>query len=183
MNINMQDLNQNIREVPEAVNTIEDRDLYKTYFNDDQYYIEKFEKYRNGKRFSFNIWPFLFGLYWFLYRKMNLEAFIIYVVYLVGGFILYFRVFTPISSSRFYILPIVLFFNLILGYLGNYLYLRKAERQIKNYKDRYSNNTEKLLQLSLYKKGGSSVNGVIIGYLISSAITVIIIAVLFLQLF
>ena len=50
---------------------IEERQLFETYFQrSSSYYIDRLLDYRAGKKITFNLYAFLFGILWLLYRKM-----------------------------------------------------------------------------------------------------------------
>ena len=56
-----------------------DIELYKSFFQKrDDYYLETLDKYNQGKKFTFNYATLIFGIFWFLYRKMYIEVIIIY---------------------------------------------------------------------------------------------------------
>jgi len=61
--------------------TIEDKYLTAYFGKDSEYFIEKYNLYKSGYKFSFSAWPFFFGVHWFLYRKLWIEAIAVLIVY------------------------------------------------------------------------------------------------------
>ena len=58
--------------------------LYEDFFQkNNSYYLEQLKYYNNGKKFRFSYAALIFGLFWFLYRKMYLEFFLIFIFYYV----------------------------------------------------------------------------------------------------
>ena len=135
----------------------EDIELFEEYFQKNKsYYSGKLEKYKSGQRFSFNVFAFFFGVFRFLYRKMYVEAIIIIFALILEGFlesIILTNKFEQDQSAIVNILGTIIIWSII-GFLGNYFYLRKAEKTIKYAKQNYSNN--ELLKKYLKKKGGVS---------------------------
>jgi hypothetical protein len=106
-------------------------DLYKEFFTHErEYYAEKLTDFEQGKKYSFNFWAGLFGLSWFCYRKMYVQTVIIFIINSI------FAVATAIAISiinpfnvgsylysQFVVWPLSF---VVLGFLGNYLYLKKS---------------------------------------------------------
>lgn len=127
---------------------MKDYDLYKAYFyNDSEYYLRKLEKIDNKEYFTFNIYAFFFGIFWFIYRKMYAEAAIIAVV----AFLI-----SQLTESNLLISILV---GSCFGFLGDHIYIAKATRIVQKgkgiYQEAESDNKERdQLELYLTDKGG-----------------------------
>jgi len=67
---------------------MDDVTLYEAYFQKSKsYYLNRLDWYLKGQKYSFNLFAFLFGLFWFMYRKMYLEAAVIFLAMIVEGFL------------------------------------------------------------------------------------------------
>jgi len=116
--------------------------IIKAYFQTNhKYYFDRFNK-NNNSGLIFNIWPALFGLLWFVYRKMYKQAFMIFISMIllqiiVGFVILYgFNVsFDEYNKSyRLLISGIVYITSFItLGLIGNKIYFYKAKIAINDF--------------------------------------------------
>ena len=120
------------------------------------YYIPKWMNIKSGSMLSFNIAPFILGIFWMLYRKMYLASFIWMVILVISGFIeeevlIAFGLgdaidaFTRISN---------LFYATFLGLLGNWIYLKSTERKISKLKSQGLG--EMAYEEALQKTGGTS---------------------------
>lgn len=119
----------------------------------------------NDKKININIYATLFGLFYYIYRKMYLISFCLLILIL---FISYFY------DTKLMIL------NILLGILFNPLYKWDIDRKIKKIKSKNpSVNLEQLILLTT-KKGGTSKIGVIISILV---ITIIVIGFILVALF
>lgn len=142
-----------------------------------EYYTNKLELYEQGKKFTFNLYAFLFSIYWFLYRKMYLHAFLIFVLItliniikekIVGYYGIY---------DNAQIKSIDLICNICLaiafGYTANYLYIKHAIKKIGAVAQNFEGD-ESLLHQVLERKGGT--NGLVVTILILTIIICCIIA-------
>jgi len=137
-------------------------DLYKEYFTyEKDYYAEKLVNLEQGKKYSFNLWAGLFGLIWFCYRKMYIQSVVIFIINSI------FAVATAIAISiinpfnvgnylysQFVIWPLSF---VVLGFLGNYLYLKKSMKvvdRIASGDDFQKYETDKITEIR--EKGGTS---------------------------
>ncbi len=103
--------------------------LYEAFFQRNaSYYLDKLEKERNGQKFSFNFYAFLFGFFWFLYRKMYLAAFLIFTLLLIEGLAEFY--FLQFLDNQLATTLITWIMNILIwsitGFTANYLYIRKA---------------------------------------------------------
>jgi hypothetical protein len=140
-----------------------DKELYAAYFGRSaDYYLHVLERFRNGSRFVFNPYALLLGQFWFLFRKMYLEVFVFFSISVVLG-LAQFYLFRQPTISHYqqqigFVLTIGL--NLSYGFLGNYLYMRKAIKDVEYAK---SNSADKeLLYAYLSSKGGTTMHPVFI---------------------
>lgn len=138
-------------------------EVYKEYFFDDtSYYANVLEEHEQGKKITFNFSAGFFGVCWFLYRKMYLEGFIIWIILVLLGFIIdqIIATFGIVNSgysnllSNLISIPISF---LSLSFLGNYFYIRKSHRIVEPF---LSNHTLEDLEsediAKLGQKGGTS---------------------------
>lgn len=136
---------------------INDIELFENFFQEKKdYYLEKLELYRQGIKITFNFTALIFGLFWFLYRKMYLEAAIIYsfiVVESMGEQIFLPQLIGQDNSFIFSIISTVMIF-LIVGFTGNVLYIKKSLRVVHKAKKITSDVEEQ--KTWIYKKGGTS---------------------------
>ncbi|MGV3539140.1 MAG: DUF2628 domain-containing protein [Rufibacter sp.] len=120
---------------PTSETTPEDlEEYYHAYFGPDaDYYMEKLEQRQAGTRFTFNIGAFFLGLLWLFYRKMYLVALLVMAVVTGESLLTSYLIKTlPLSE------PVALFLNLggnvlwslLLGFGGNWLYLKQADWQV-----------------------------------------------------
>ncbi|HYC85146.1 MAG TPA: DUF2628 domain-containing protein [Chryseosolibacter sp.] len=121
------------------------------------YYLRYYREYNSGNMFSFNTAPFIFGMFWMLYRKMFVET----------GFVFLFFLATSIAEELAYD-----FFNLgfdlqqgigwginiatavALGFCGNLLYIHHATKRIAKVLRSTADEGERIEILA--KKGGTS---------------------------
>jgi hypothetical protein len=143
-------------------------DLYKEFFtHEKEYYAEKLVNFEQGKKYSFNFWAGLFGLSWFCYRKMYIQCIIIFIINSI------FAVATAIAISiinpfnvgnylysQFVVWPLSF---VVLGFLGNYLYLKKSmkivDQVIMNDNPQKS---ETLKVAEIREKGGTSMTSALV---------------------
>lgn len=141
----------------------DDKELYAAYFGRSaDYYLQVLERFRNGSRFVFNPYALLLGQFWFLYRKMYLEVFVFFSLSVVLG-IAQFYLFkqpaiSPYQQQIGFVMTIAL--NLSYGFLGNYLYMRKAIKEVEYAKSNSSD--RELLNAYLNSKGGTTMHPVFI---------------------
>jgi hypothetical protein len=103
-------------------------DKYDNYYKNIWY-----DKYDKNIFFSFNIFAFLFPFLWMLYRKMYIEFAIFYMASQVLSLILP-RIITLVNLEARIILLcaliIPLSFNIFMGFVGNYLYMKNSKRYL-----------------------------------------------------
>jgi hypothetical protein len=143
-------------------------DLYKEYFtHEKEYYAEKLVDFEQGKKYSFNFWAGFLGLTWFCYRKMYLQSVVIFIITGIFAVVtaIAISIINPFNVgnvlySQFVIWPLSF---IVLGYLGNYLYLRKSMKVVDEYVT--NQNLEKADPIKvdeLRKKGGTSMTSALI---------------------
>ena len=134
--------------------TIEDKYL-KAYFGKESEYF--LEKYKSWDKFSFSIWIFFFGAHWFLYRKMWFEAIVVILIYVlierIGN--------TLLETQSFELDNLILAFmiirfsiTLVIGFIGNNIYLKKTEKKIHKVLSRIPDEDKRIKTLK--KIGGVS---------------------------
>ncbi|TCJ18661.1 DUF2628 domain-containing protein [Flaviaesturariibacter flavus] len=113
--------------------TISEYAAYENFFGkDSRYYLNRLERYQRGERYIFNGYAFLFGFFWFLYRKLYLEAIVLIGLLVVESILeeLILDALFPEGGGR----AVSWLFNLAVwtatGFLANMFYLRKAKRVV-----------------------------------------------------
>ena len=136
---------------------IDDKYLIAYFGKQSEYYLEKYKSYKSGDKFSFSAWAFLVGALWFLYRKLWFEALVIILIYFIieriGNAIFDIQLFKSDNLILAYSL-IRFLLAMAFGFVGNYLYLKNAEKKINKVLLRISNEDERIRTLT--KKGGVS---------------------------
>src|SRR5438128_9616888 len=106
-----------------------DTALFEEFFQKSKsYYLDKLTKYQSRQKFTFNVFAFLFGIFWFLYRKMYIETIAILVLLILEAL---FETFILGQDADNMINVIITIASAtIIALLANYFYIRKAERTI-----------------------------------------------------
>ncbi len=114
---------------------ISEREKYFVAFfkNRPDYYLNEYRHQHLGKKWSFNIGAFLFGAFWFVYRKMYLLALMWFVLSIITNQIQFyiftqFEVSGEVKKAATYIVP--LFWAFISGFTANYFYARFATTKV-----------------------------------------------------
>lgn len=134
-----------------------DLSRYQHFFQQNSsYYIDKVQKFNEGKYFTFNLPAFLLGFIWFLYRKMYLEAFLLLaVIFAESALEEYLRSRSELDPQTLAgQLISTLIISTILGFTANYFYIRKANKTIRKSMEKYKD-AEKGGEY-LERKGGTS---------------------------
>ncbi|GAA5086751.1 hypothetical protein GCM10023210_08940 [Chryseobacterium ginsengisoli] len=134
-----------------------DIELYESFFQERKdYYLEKLEKYEKGKKFTFNYATLIFGLFWFLYRKMYLEVIIIYSLLILETLFenLFLKHIIGEEQAIVFNICFTIVFLICIGFTGNLLYLKKSKRIIEKAKEKHSDYEEQ--KNFVTKKGGTS---------------------------
>lgn len=101
------------------------KDFYLAYFGKSkEYYWEKVVQHSKGFRLTFNIWAFLFPLFWFAYRKMYYALIALIVIYLLNGLVAF--------SQSFFILFVI---RLAVALMADKLYISQAASLIAKSKE------------------------------------------------
>lgn len=119
-----------------------DDDLFQAYFGTKtEYYNGVLEKIKANKIIVFGVFPFLLSIFWMLYRKMYLYAFVLTIIIsIVSEFAesIYIS-----NSNNINLTTITIVQNLsiaiIFGLFGNWLYISDAQRKINKLKTKYNN--------------------------------------------
>lgn len=123
------------------------------------YYTNKLEQYEQGKKFTFNLYAFLFSIFWFAYRKMYLHAFLISVLITLLSIteekiIGYYGIYDDAQIKS-----IDLICNICLaiayGFTANYLYIKHAIKKVGEVAQNFEGD-ESLLHQALERKGGTN---------------------------
>lgn len=97
--------------------------------SDSLYYMNIFENYfdTNKYRVQWNFAAAIFGPFWLSFRGMYGYTFLLILIHLVIGFILtaYF------SYHKFYDYVLLVFEFLLLGFYGNYFYIKFIEKKLE----------------------------------------------------
>ncbi|RXM40512.1 hypothetical protein BOQ62_06035 [Chryseobacterium sp. CH21] len=98
----------------------------------------------------------MFGVFWFLYRKMYLEAIVIYSFFYIESclenFFLPKIIGTEQTKLVSYCVSIIML--IIIGFCGNLLYINKAKRTIKKVEEKFPEYEQQKEYLN--KKGGTT---------------------------
>ena len=135
----------------------DDLQLYELYFRKSkEYYIDKLTKYKSGQKFTFNVFAFLFGLFWFVYRKMYIQALLILLAIIGESFIEQLILANNVDENTSKTINIIstIAIATITGLLGNNLYIKQAEKSIALAKTKYKDNEQ--LEKAIKRKGGVS---------------------------
>lgn len=139
----------------ELDNIIEDRIYYSTFFGKSvEYYQDRYERFSEGTKATFNPYAFVFGAFWIAYRKMYVELIIFMLAIIALQTILIVTVNLEIGWSG------KLLFAGIVGGCANYFYFKKATRTVTKAKEMYANITDQLDYIK--KEGGVSYVSVIV---------------------
>jgi hypothetical protein len=134
-----------------------ERDEYEFYLRNEAAYLAEWEKIKSGQKPTFNLYAFLFGLFWMLYRKMYFVIFLVLGVLMVEVVlesILLTALGSPEGIASGIRTGLNVIFAVVLGMNGNRLYLFNAERKIK--KIRKKNLPEEAYLMALYRAGGTT---------------------------
>ncbi len=139
-------------ESPESPETDHQEAYYRAYFGvDADYYLRKLAQYRAGTKITFNIGAFFFGIFWMLYRKLYVAGIMVIIAltlesYLLGMAIEYYK----ISDGNAKLLNNLstLFWSLLVGFLGNWLYLRQAEAKVNHALEEEDNERDTVARLA-----------------------------------
>ena len=136
-----------------------EREKYMAAFFGDSpaYYLKANRAMFGGENASFNFPAFLFGLFWFLYRKMY--------VYAIGIFALLFMIDQGIhvigrsmphykEALQFFSFFITLAVSIVMGFKSNEIYIGYANRKIHEITVAYSDESQRIEAMN--KAGGTS---------------------------
>ena len=141
-----------------------------------EYYLRKLEIFKTGKKVSFNLFPFLFGFLWFIYRKMYWQAvilfFIIYAINFVEQTVL--LMYFPYNYDAQIAVQLLttITFGILTGIFGNWFYIQHASRKIKKITEKNEGNEEEIIK-EIKKSGGVSHLWLTIAILIFVAIQIL----------
>jgi len=141
----------------ELILTMKDIELYEIFFSKRKdYYIEKLHLNVEGKRFTFNYAPLIFGIFWFLYRKMYLESLIIFLILFAESNFENMVLIKLIGAeeTKLFSIFFTIISSIIAGFIGNLLYINFAKKNIIKSKNNYVDFEER--KDYLLKKGGTS---------------------------
>ncbi len=137
-------------------------DLFRAYFTtESKYYADKLEKFECGRKLSFNPWAGLFGIMWFCYRKLYIESLFIFVLSYIFSFLVALQLSlfcSDLQTIKDWTNVISWFFSfIILGFLGNRLYLRKSVKVVETFISKHKmENMDDVAAQELREKGGTS---------------------------
>lgn len=145
------------KKTPEEQNKF-DLDLIKKYMG---------KKYGMFTKDKFNIYAFLFGGLYLMYRKIYFSGIFLYmfVILLISIFI---NNYIMLGIG----LGIILLFQLFLGKIFNKMYLNRSYNQIKKIENIYNANKDEYVLVKCKQLGGTSIVGTIIISLIVGIIAV-----------
>ncbi|SDK97125.1 Protein of unknown function [Catalinimonas alkaloidigena] len=117
-----------------------DREEYfRAYFGQSaDYYWQKVEEYGDGRTYTFNVFAFVFGLSWMLYRKMYRPMVVLLGLILLSSALessLWMRLHLSEATIEFIGNAEMVAWAFLMGFLGNNLYLKQAARTIESVTD------------------------------------------------
>lgn len=135
-----------------------DLELFESFFQEsNSYYLEKLELFEKGKRYSINYSALIFGVFWFLYRKLYKESLLIFLIIFLRtifeNFIL--NKFFDVENIKVFGFLFNILLLIFLGFIANSLYIKKAKKVIENIKK--NNENIDLQKNILVKKGGTNI--------------------------
>ncbi len=134
-----------------------DDDLFQAYFGTKaEYYNGVLEKIKANKIIVFGVFPFLFSIFWMLYRKMYLYGFVLTIIIsIVSEFAesIYISNYNNVNHTTITIVQ-NLSIAIIFGLFGNWLYISDAQRKINKLKIK-CNNENNLIE-KIKKDGGTN---------------------------
>ncbi|MEP6668037.1 MAG: GYF domain-containing protein [Chthoniobacter sp.] len=147
-----------IRQERSTVATVIEEDIALFAGRRHKHYVKV---WNNGSvRFSFNAGVFLLSCFWFLYRRLYWQGAVAFVAscgsVLIGGRIL------PLAGNlkALYVLP----FAILVGLVGDRLYLHNAERRIKAIKEKYREGAAQ--KEFIRRAGGTNLWWAVVGVLV-----------------
>ena len=146
------------------------RKEYAAFIDDKDaigYYEKKFQRMKQKNTpISFNLWGFLFGELWFIYRKMILLGFSILGIHILALFVAFYFDLNLVASVA------SLTISLGCGFLGNYAYMNYVDTCIM----KASVMTHEERQAYYKDNGGSSVR-ILSGAIASIFVVLFVIAI------
>ncbi|MEC4003619.1 DUF2628 domain-containing protein [Flavobacterium sp. SUN052] len=128
-----------------------------------EYYIDKVEKFEKGKRISFNLPAFLFGIFWILYRKMYKQSLLIFGIILIfttAQQILFLKLNYSIELNKLIQFSINITLCFFVGFFGNWIYIKHAKKKINEALTKFDSD-EILKKKYIAKTSGTSILTVI----------------------
>jgi hypothetical protein len=121
------------------------------------YYLEMYHAFHQGNKFTFNIGACVFGVFWLLYRKLFRESLFATLILIGIGFFLAFAYeLLGIDEARQTVIEWIVNFAtwISFGFVGNYLYLKHADKNVQKILASWQDEETKLKLLR--RKGGVS---------------------------
>jgi hypothetical protein len=135
----------------------ENNSYYEAFFQKNAaYYLRMLEKQNNGQMFTFNVYAFIFGLLWFLYRKVYTGAlWVLALLFAISLIEVSIQEFISDGATS-YIISWCLSIGTwtATGFFANALYLKKARRVVDKVILSEAD-SEQSIEI-LKKKGGTS---------------------------
>lgn len=123
-------------------------DLYQALFDKDKdYWTREAVQLEMQNKTSFNIYALLFGVFWFLYRKMYREALIIFFIIIAISYaeeVLLANEFINQDAYEVLSLVITLGTSILLGFLANRLYIWSCQRKVQMIQKVYESEEQRL---------------------------------------
>ncbi len=150
-------------------------EYFENYFgNSKDYYMPKLIAFERGKKYSFNLSAFLFGMFWFLYRRLYIHSLIILLVILIESR-LERIVITLLGNTKDIELSLritwLIMFGIVCGYFGNYFYLKQSKKKVEQIIEKTAEESQKMRKL---KKAGSGNWIIVLLILVVSILSMVI---------
>lgn len=131
-------------------------EYFENFFGERKdYFIPKLIALENGKKYSFNIGAFFFGIFWVLYRRLYIHSLIIFFVVIVESKIekiLLIRLGDTRDMEISLRVIWLIVFGIILGYSGNYFYLKHSKKRVEVI---VSSTDDETIKMKKLRKSGS----------------------------
>jgi len=150
-------------------------EYFENYFgNSNDYYMPKLIAFERGKKYSFNLRAFLFGMFWFLYRRLYIHSLIILLVILIES-VIERIIITWLGNTKDIELSLritwLIMFGIVCGYLGNYFYLKQSKKKVEQIIEKTSEESQKMRKL---KKSGSGNWIIVLLILVVSILSIVL---------
>jgi|GEM_PF-1921919 len=137
-----------------AIHGVEKHYLEAFFGSQRGYYVETYDDFHKGKRFTFNIGSFFFGVFWMMYRKlfweMLLGLMMLFGIGIVEG-VVYILYDVQEPQQKAINLAVMITTGIMFGFAGNYLYMKHTDSKIHSI---LLSSDDEVTRLNMLKKKG-----------------------------